>query len=279
MNTIHLIFRHVKKLLLIVFLSVISSNVNAKDNGCWAEFYDKSSYKGHSFRINGAAKLRNLRSVEGKDWDLRIASILVGPTAQVTVFENMNFKLTLTEMANHPDFMRSLGITEQDIKEDSELVFHPNSKIHTLGDFNFFHKIKSLTIECKGNQSPGFFSSDNGCWAEFYDKASYKGKSFRVDGAAKFKNLRDVEGGNWDLRIASIVVGPKAQVTVFENMDFKLTLTEMINHPDLMKSLGITEQDIKEDSEVIFHADLKIHTLGDFNFHHKIKSLKVDCVK
>ena len=53
----------------------------------------------------------------------------------------------------------------------------------------------------------------------------------------------------------------------------------MAKYPDLMRALGYTEQDVKEDSELIFGANANIHDLSDFNFHHKIRSLKIDCIK
>jgi len=34
------------------------------------------------------------------------------------------FEMPLNKMAKNTDFMRSLGITEQDIKEDAELIFN-----------------------------------------------------------------------------------------------------------------------------------------------------------
>jgi hypothetical protein len=67
-------------------------------------------------------------------------------------------------------------------------------------------------------------------------------------------------------------------VTVYQNPRFELTLTEMAKKPDLMRAWGITEQDIKEDSELIFNANDMIHDLGDFSFHKKIRSLKVECI-
>ncbi|WP_419635988.1 hypothetical protein, partial [Thiolapillus sp.] len=91
--------------------------------------------------------------------------------------------------------------------------------------------------------------------------------------------LGNVKGENWSERIDSIVVGPKAKVTVYENINYKLTLTEMSKFPVLMRSLGITEEDIKEDSELIFGPNSMIHHLGEYNFHKKTKSLKVDCFK
>ena len=123
------------------------------------------------------------------------------------------------------------------------------------------------------------FAKSNDCWVKFFDGAQYKGQNFLLNGPTKRKDLLNIDGENWDIRIHSLIVGPKATVTVFENKNFKLTLTEMAKYPVLMKSLGITKQDILEDSELIFDANSKIHDLGDYNFHHKIRSLKIDCVK
>lgn len=123
------------------------------------------------------------------------------------------------------------------------------------------------------------YAKQKGCWVEFYEYAQYIGDHFRLDGPAQLSNLRKVKGDNWDMRIDSLVVGPKAKLTVFENINYKLTLTEMANYPVLMSSLGITEEDIKEESELIFPPGEMVHHLGEYNFHKKIRSLKIDCVK
>lgn len=121
----------------------------AEKSGCWAEFYEDAQFKGKSFRLQGPAYKRNLVNENGENWDKRIESILIGPKATVTVYENKNLKLTLKEMAKHPVLMKSLGITKQDILEDSEIILHPDSKVHSFGEYNFYHKIRSLKIECK----------------------------------------------------------------------------------------------------------------------------------
>ncbi len=121
-------------------------------------------------------------------------------------------------------------------------------------------------------------AKDN-CWAKFYQDENYQGKHLLIQGAEQLPSLHSVNGDNWDLQINSIKVGPEARVTVYENPNFKLTLTEMANYPQLMRSLGITEQDIKEESELIFNADTSIHNLADFNFRNKVRSLKVECLK
>lgn len=125
-----------------------TSTVYAEKSACWAEFYEDAQFKGKSFRLQGPAYKRSLDKIQGENWDKRIESILIGPKATLTVYENKNMKLTLKEMAKHPVLMKSLGITEQDILEDSEIILHPNSKIHSFGEYNFYHKIRSLKLEC-----------------------------------------------------------------------------------------------------------------------------------
>lgn len=122
-------------------------------------------------------------------------------------------------------------------------------------------------------------AKDKDCWAEFYESPQYSGKSFRLQGPAQLADLKSVNGENWDLRIDSIKIGKKAKVTVFEHINFKLTLTEMAKFPELMYSLGVTEQDIREDSELIFNESSMAHSLAEYNFHDKVRSLKLDCVK
>ena len=121
------------------------------------------------------------------------------------------------------------------------------------------------------------FAEVKGCWADFYEISQYSGKHFLVQGPAEYKSLTNVNGENWDSRIDSLKVGPNAKITVYENPDFQLSSAEMAEHPDLMQAMGLSVKDVKEDSELIFNADAKIHDLSDFNFHHKIKSLKVEC--
>jgi hypothetical protein len=121
----------------------------AQKSDCWAEFFEGAQFKGKNFRLKGPAYKTNLVKVNGENWDKRIESILIGPKATVTVYENKNFKLTLKEMANHPVLMKSLGVTKQDILEDSEIILHPNSKVHSFGEYNFYHKIRSIKIECR----------------------------------------------------------------------------------------------------------------------------------
>lgn len=146
MNRIQLACRGVKTVL--VIFALVPGAIYAANKDCWADFYENSQYEGQHLRLQGPAELASLKAVNGQNWDLRIDSIKVGPKATVTVYEHPNFKLTLTEMAKFPELMKALGVTEQDIKEDSELIFGPNTTIHSLADYNFHDKVRSLKVEC-----------------------------------------------------------------------------------------------------------------------------------
>ncbi len=148
MKQIKYIFHGFKTLLILTLLFGYSTAVSAKSNDCWADFFENAQFKGEHFRLKGPAQKKSLSKVNNENWDKKIESILIGPKATVTVYENKNFKLTLKEMVNYPVLMKSLGISKQDILEDSEIILHPNSKVHSFGEYNFYHKIRSLKVEC-----------------------------------------------------------------------------------------------------------------------------------
>jgi hypothetical protein len=148
MRWIH-ILKLVIKFFLTLFLAAIPAlSAYAEDKDCWADFFEESQYKGKHTLVNGPARYENLNKLNGEDWNQRIHSIKVGPKARVTVYQNPKFELSLTDMAKNPDFLKAWGITEQDIKEDSELIFNENASIHDLGDFNFHKKVRSLKVDC-----------------------------------------------------------------------------------------------------------------------------------
>jgi len=143
-----MLLRYFKTLGISVIPLIASVNAYAGDKDCWADFFEESQYKGKHVLVSGPAQYENLNKLNGEDWNQRIHSIKVGPKARVTIFQNPKFELSLTEMAKKPDFLNAWGITEQDIKEDSELIFNENATIHDLGDFNFHKKVRSLKVEC-----------------------------------------------------------------------------------------------------------------------------------
>ena len=148
MKLIKLVSCKFKTIFIVTILLGGVSTAHAENENCWAEFFENSGYTGPHFRLAGPVELDNLQNVNGENWASRIDSIKVGPKAKLVLFENINFKLTLKEMAKYPELLRALGLTEQDVKEDSELIFNANANIHDLSDFNFHNKIRSLKIDC-----------------------------------------------------------------------------------------------------------------------------------
>jgi Beta/Gamma crystallin len=148
MNRIRLVFRGFKTVFVVTLFLFCTPIALAADKDCWGDFFEGPQYAGKHLYLEGPTKLETLARVNGENWDKRIHSLKVGPNAKVTLYQNPSFELTLTEMAKKPNLMRAWGITLQDIKEDSELIFNENASIHDLGDFNFHKKIRSLKVEC-----------------------------------------------------------------------------------------------------------------------------------
>ncbi|NOU20995.1 MAG: hypothetical protein HOO93_04260 [Methyloglobulus sp.] len=148
MERIQLVFRSFRPVFVVILLLGPVVNAHAEDKDCWADFFEESQYAGKHFLVEGATKLENLNNVHGENWDNRIHSIKIGPNTRVTVYQNPRFELKISDMAMSPQLMRSWGITEQDIKEDSELIFTGKEMIHDLGDFGFHKKVRSLKVEC-----------------------------------------------------------------------------------------------------------------------------------
>lgn len=66
-------------------------------------------------------------------------------------------------------------------------------------------------------------SMKNGCWAKIYSRENYLGDSLTVVGPSALPNMDQsgLFGLNWDDRVNSIELGPKATMTVFDNENFR----------------------------------------------------------
>lgn len=136
------------KLALIVLLNAAPTMAGAAEEGCWADFYEFPNFKGGHVRIDGPVQLPNLKNYQGQNWESRFDSAIIGPKAKVKVFENIDYKLTLGEIAKYPDLMSALGVTKTDLDLATDFEFAPGQKTHHLGEYNFHKRIKSLKIDC-----------------------------------------------------------------------------------------------------------------------------------
>jgi hypothetical protein len=117
----------------------------------------------------------------------------------------------------------------------------------------------------------------NDCWLDVYENNDFKGAHLRIEGPVEAPDLRDFKGQNWSNRIDSLIVGPKAQVWAYTDINFEDTRDAPVNHPDALKAWGETERNYTE-KEITFGPGKKEHHLGELLFHHNINSLKIQCL-
>lgn len=64
----------------------------AEGSGCWAKIYDGENYTGRTMTLAGEQSLPNLEFGEGLfDWEGDIDSIVVGPKATLTLYNDENY--------------------------------------------------------------------------------------------------------------------------------------------------------------------------------------------
>lgn len=94
-----------------------------------------------------------------------------------------------------------------------------------------------------------------GCWAQLYDERSFKGDTFTMAGPIVIASTDKASGRQLRRNIDSLVIGPKATLTVFEHRMFKdraVSFGPNSKEPGLIKKLG---------------------------FSGRIESMKLDCLK
>jgi hypothetical protein len=83
----------------------------------------------------------------------------------------------------------------------------------------------------------------NGCWAQLYDERNFKGDVFTVVGPMQLVSTDNSAGRQLKRNIDSLVVGPRATLTVYERSMFKdkaVTFGPNSKEPGLIKKLGFT---------------------------------------
>lgn len=136
--------------------------------------------------------------------------------------------------------------------------------------------IPSVLAGCVGLASQAFAAGD--CWVDVYDKTNYGGQKHRFLGPLKLPSLKAVDGEDWSNRIDSLIVGPKAEVWLYKQENFKEGLRYPPNHPDALK-LWHEKGIHPDDQELSFGPGQKEHHLGEMNFHHNTESLRIECGK
>ncbi len=103
--------------------------------------------------------------------------------------------------------------------------------------------------------SVSFGVASAGCWAQLYDERSFKGDTFTMAGPIVIASTDKASGRQMRRNIDSLVIGPKATLTVFEHRMFKdrsVSFVPNAKEPELIRKLG---------------------------FSGRIESMKLDCLK
>lgn len=82
---------------------------------------------------------------------------------------------------------------------------------------------------------------NKGCWVKFYEKKNFEGDSLTLAGPLNLPRLIGPFGSDWENKVRSLKTGPKANVTIYDNRDFRdqdKFLDRGVNIPDMSKQMG-----------------------------------------
>jgi hypothetical protein len=88
-------------------------------------------------------------------------------------------------------------------------------------------------------------ASRGGCWAKIYDGENYTGDTLTLAGPISLADMSGPFGLNWDDRVNSVEIGPKATLTVFDNEGFRDQVGQFKSGqkvPDISKKLGFFDE-------------------------------------
>lgn len=92
-------------------------------------------------------------------------------------------------------------------------------------------------------------SKDNamksGCWARIYSRANYSGDTMTLSGPLAIADMTGPFGLDWDDKVDSVEVGPKATLAVFDNEQFRDQVALFKpgqKVPDISKKLGFFDE-------------------------------------
>ncbi|HET7061180.1 MAG TPA: beta/gamma crystallin domain-containing protein [Nitrosospira sp.] len=82
---------------------------------------------------------------------------------------------------------------------------------------------------------------NKGCWVKMYDKKNYEGDSLMLTGPINMPVMVGPFGFNWENKVRSLKTGPKANLTIYDNRNFRdqdKFIQAQSNVPDLSKKMG-----------------------------------------
>ena len=99
----------------IVMVPVQVSKDLAMDKGCWVKLYDKRNFEGNSLLLIGPINVAKMIDPFGSNWENKIYSLETGPNANVTIYNNRNFRdedKFIDPDKRIPDMSKKLGLFE-----------------------------------------------------------------------------------------------------------------------------------------------------------------------
>jgi beta/gamma crystallin len=92
---------------------------------CWVDVFDDTKYEADDphTRIQGPMELPSLKSLNGKNWNNDIQSVIVGPDATVRAYKDKDFKGT-------------------------EIAFAPGQRVPDLSKLDMSNDIESMKVAC-----------------------------------------------------------------------------------------------------------------------------------
>jgi hypothetical protein len=95
-------------------LTVVPAQVmtDLEKKGCWATFYGKKNYEGDSLMLTGPASIARMTGPFGFDWENKVRSLKVGPRANLTIYDNRDFRdqdKFIDAKTNVPDMSKQMG--------------------------------------------------------------------------------------------------------------------------------------------------------------------------
>lgn len=88
-------------------------------------------------------------------------------------------------------------------------------------------------------------TTKSGCWVRIYDGENYMGDSLTLAGPVSLADMSGPFGLNWDDRVNSVQVGPKASMTVYDNEGYRDQVAWFKsgqNVPDISRKLGFFDE-------------------------------------
>lgn len=85
---------------------------------------------------------------------------------------------------------------------------------------------------------------DKGCWVKLYDKKDYQGDSLLLVGPINLAQMVGPFGFNWENKVRSLETGPKANITIYDNRNFRdqdKFIDPNARVPDMSKKMGFLD--------------------------------------